>query len=83
MVSTLCLEALSIGELAYHKHKICAEYGCQGVSDFVPWITYTQLSGESAGTKSWSDICSEAIGENKPHNILQPYISVYMWQRTL
>lgn len=36
-----------------HKHSVRTEYGAQGAASFPPNGTYTQLAGDSAGTKQW------------------------------
>ena len=41
---------------------------------------YWQIS--TSGNHSHNVIINNT-GENKPHNNLQPYISVYMWKRTV
>jgi len=77
---------LTTTEIPSHRHSIAAEYGVgPGNPSFSP-VTGSVLSvgGRNAGTQDRSanpDVIG-LTGSDGAHNNLQPYVVVYMWQRT-
>lgn len=63
---------LSIDEIPSHTHSI---------SNFED-PTGTGSTGSANGASSFSTVNTNATGGGNPHNIIQPYIVVYLWQRT-
>ena len=72
---------LTIDELAKHSHapetasavfmNVNHDYGVRLATSSTP----------GAGS-NWIGAVTIAIGKDKPHNNLQPYIAVYIWRRT-
>lgn len=72
---------LTIDELANHSHApggsaalfkdVDRDYGVRLATSATPWAD-----------SSWIGAVTIAIGNDKPHNNLQPYIAVYIWRRT-
>lgn len=66
---------LTVPELAVHDHSIYVA-GSTGITRDVVNITYEQSNTTPISNPLTS------TGENEPFNILQPYITCYMWKRT-
>lgn len=63
---------LSIAEIPSHTHSI---------SNFED-PTGTGSTGSANGASSFSTVNTNATGGGQAHNIIQPYVVVYMWKRT-
>ncbi len=61
-------------QMPKHSHSIrCMEIG-SGVTDTYIFARPYESSGDDSQTS--------AVGGNRPHNNMPPYLSVYMWRRT-
>lgn len=72
---------LTVDELAKHSHApgTSASLFMNVDRDFGVRLATTATPGISS---SWVGAVTIDVGENKPHNNLQPYIAVYIWRRT-
>ena len=61
---------LTIDEMPRHNHSIITYWTHDGSGQ-----TYDQWYGNAAGTTGMT-------GGSQPHNNMQPYLAVYMWERT-
>jgi len=69
--------ALTVNEIPAHNHSI-TQRGIQGATyDFQEAIT-----GQSGGTTITINTANKGGGAVHTHDIMQPYIVVYMWRRT-
>lgn len=67
---------LTVGEMPSHGHDIpFYQIGGQATLS-------TVLVKQNGTPSSLYNVSSEVVGNNDPHNNLQPYITCYMWKRT-
>lgn len=83
---------LTIAELPKHKFRLSAETGNQLSTNYAsnklavkfPMAYAEHAVANSTDTKTyyaWSST-TESLGEDAPHNIMQPYVAKYRWMRT-
>lgn len=71
----------TIDEMANHQHKIKAHPNFVSNSgDADPWDIFVQNWEEVIGGQS--EYTGEPLGASQPFNIMQPFMTVYVWRRT-
>lgn len=72
---------LTVDELAKHSHApgTSAAVFMNVDHDYGVRLSSTSTPG---ALSSWVGAVTIPMGNNKPHNNLQPYIAVYIWRRT-
>ncbi len=66
---------LTINEIPAHTHKVKGKTAVSGGEYTQTPIDYTRPDGDK-------ELVTSSVGGNQAHNILQPYITCYMWKRT-
>lgn len=72
---------LTIDEMPNHNHGLHVGYQYGSIDTRYDVLQFIQPSYNNAW---WDDKRHiNAVGNDKPHNNLQPYITVYMWKRII
>lgn len=67
---------LTVAELAEHTHTVKFDQSTNGGTE---WL---KTGGSSGGPYYNTGSLVQVAGGNETHNIMQPYLAVYIWQRT-
>jgi hypothetical protein len=71
---------LTVNEMPSHKHRNINHMVTTNAPGYGAWVRDVNVgTGEIAGYIASAD--TSEVGDNQPHNNLQPYITVYMWKR--
>lgn len=78
------METDTIGEMPSHSHNASTDYiawlyrGSEYSRGFTAGGSYDGLGSTQQGT---TNVTVNTTGGNQSHNILQPYLSIYVWER--
>lgn len=77
---------LTVDELAYHAHAEAAQAGNGKVAACVTTSVSGTASGPLLESNAWTTNATTLdtgwVGKSKAHNNMQPYLAVYIWERT-